>query len=102
MTLSRFRFLFALAALLLAPMAAGAQTAAPVTIFVVRHAERASTEADSPLSEVGKARAERLAAMLASAGVTHAISTQFVRTKDTVAPLAARMGITPVVVGASD
>ncbi|MDZ4674456.1 MAG: phosphoglycerate mutase family protein [Gemmatimonadota bacterium] len=102
MPLSRFRFLLALLAIFGAPLAASAQAAAPVTIFVVRHAERASTEADSPLSEIGKARAERLAAMLASAGVAHAISTQFIRTKDTVAPLASRMGVTPVVVGTSD
>lgn len=102
MTLSRFRFVLAIAALVSAPALAVAQAAAPVTIFVVRHAERASTEADSPLSEAGKARAERLATMLASAGVTHALSTQFIRTKDTVAPLAHRMGITPAVVDASD
>lgn len=101
MKLSRLRFLLVLVALFGAPMAASAQ-AAPVTIFVVRHAERASTESDSPLSDIGKARAERLATMLASAGVTHALSTQFIRTKDTVAPLAARAGITPAVIGASD
>lgn len=102
MSLSRYRFLLAVATLLGAPLAARAQAPAPVTIFVVRHAERASTDADSPLSEAGKARAERLATMLASAGITHAISTQFIRTKDTVAPLASRAGVTPVVVGASD
>lgn len=98
----RLSALAVLAALCFAPIAASAQAAAPVTVFVVRHAERASTESDSPLSELGKARAERLAAMLASAGVTHAISTEFIRTKETVAPLATRLGLTPTVVGARD
>jgi broad specificity phosphatase PhoE len=100
--LSRLQFLLLLLALLGAPMAATAQSAAPVTIFVVRHAERESSEADSPLSAAGRARAERLAVMLASAGITHTFSTEFVRTKDTVAPLAARLGLTSTVVGARD
>jgi len=102
MPLSRLRFLLLLTALFGAPLAAQAPAAAPVTIFVVRHAERASTESDSPLSDLGKARAARLATMLASAGVTHAISTEFIRTKDTVAPIATAAGITPTVVGARD
>jgi len=90
--------------LLLAPAVRNlvAQSPAPVTIFVVRHAERENTEADSPLSAVGKARAERLAAMLADAGITRAFSTEFVRTKDTVAPLAGRLGITAVAVPGRD
>lgn len=96
----RVAVLAAVALATLAPAPVAAQ--APVTIFVVRHAERASTEADSPLSEAGRARAERLAAMLADAGITHAYSTEFVRTKDTVAPTAARAGIAGRVVPGRD
>ncbi len=103
MPLSRRTFLALTSALFLVP--AGqliAQAPAPVTVFVVRHAERASTEGDSPLSETGKARADRLAAMLADAGITHAFSTEFIRTKDTVAPVAGRAGVTPTVVPGRD
>ncbi|HUG27711.1 MAG TPA: phosphoglycerate mutase family protein [Gemmatimonadales bacterium] len=89
---------WALLALLLLPSFAAAQSPEPVTIFVARHAERASAESDPPLSEVGKARAERLAEMLKDAGITHAFSTEFLRTRETVAPLAARLGLTATVV----
>ncbi len=89
---------WALLALLLLPTLATAQSTDPVTVFVVRHAERASAESDPPLSDVGKARAERLAEMLKDAGLTHAFSTEFVRTRETVAPLAARLGLTATVV----
>ena len=93
---------WALLALLLFPTIALAQAGDPVTVFVVRHAERESTESDSPLSPVGAARAERLADMLMDAGITHAFSTEFVRTRATVAPLAARLGVTPTVVPGRD
>jgi broad specificity phosphatase PhoE len=92
--LSRWTFL----ALLLFPTLATAQASDAVTVFVVRHAERESSESDSPLSEVGKGRAERLAEMLKDAGITHAFSTEFVRTRETVAPLAARLALTATVV----
>ncbi len=93
---------WALMALLLLPAFATAQSAEPVTVFVVRHAERESSESDSPLSEVGKGRAERLAEMLKDAGITQAFSTEFARTRETVAPLAARLGLTATVVSGRD
>jgi broad specificity phosphatase PhoE len=103
MPFSRRAFLAFTGALFLVPVGQlSAQVPAPVTVFVVRHAERASTESDSPLSEAGMARANRLAEMLAAAGITHAYSTEFIRTKDTVAPLAGRAGVTPTVVPGRD
>lgn len=59
-------------------------------IFVVRHAEKASSESgrDVALSREGRARAERLAAMLKDAGVTQIYSTDTVRTRSTAEPLA--------------
>ena len=73
-------------------------------VIVVRHAERAdggagtgssmTTGSDPELSEIGKARAQKLAAMLADAGVVAIYTTQYRRTKDTAAPLAARIGVT--------
>ena len=86
MTVTRRRA--ALAALLAAllPAAAPAQQA----IFVVRHAEKESpaSEPSVPLSEAGRARAARLAAMLKDAGVTSIYSTDTVRTRSTAGPLA--------------
>jgi len=104
MTLTRRSFL-ALVAVLVAPWGRDtvqAQAPAPITVFVVRHAERESSEGDSPLSTIGTARAERLAAMLTDAGITHVFSTEFVRTRHTVAPLATRAGLTPTVVPGRD
>ena len=77
--------IFALAAVLRA-----APAAAEKAIFVVRHAEKASDSSDAnvPLSEAGRRRAERLAAMLGSAGITAIYSTDTVRTRATAEPLA--------------
>ena len=63
---------------------------APVTVILVRHAEKATDgdARDPKLSEAGTKRAESLARMLGSAGVTHLFATEFHRTQDTLAPLA--------------
>lgn len=81
-------------------------------VIVVRHAERADGGAtpgtsmaaspDPALSEAGKARAEKLAAMLGDAGVAAIYTTEYRRTKDTAAPLAAKIGVTAEVVLARD
>lgn len=74
-----------------APRSAGP---AVTTIFVVRHAERASTtDSDSPLNDVGRERARALADALGAAGVDAIYTSQFVRTRDTAAPLAERLGM---------
>jgi broad specificity phosphatase PhoE len=66
---------------------------APTTVVIVRHAEKASQEADAPLSDAGHVRASALADALANAGVSAIYSSQYGRNKDTVAPLAARAGV---------
>jgi broad specificity phosphatase PhoE len=63
------------------------------TVVVVRHAEKASAEKDTPLSERGRARANTLASMLAHAGVTRLVATQYKRTQETLAPLGERLGV---------
>src|SRR5258707_9222528 len=65
-------------------------------VFVVRHAEKQSesNEPGVPLSEAGRARAGRLAALLKGAGVTAIYSTDFVRTLETAEPLARALKIT--------
>ncbi len=75
----------------------------PVTVIVVRHAEK-SKSGDNPrdpqLSEAGVKRATSLAKLLAHAGVTDVFSSEFVRTQSTVAPLAKALELKPQVVSA--
>ena len=86
-----------LALLLLAPALLHAQT---TTVIVVRHAERADTTQQSPLSEAGRARAEALAAALADARLDAIYVTQYPRSLLTAEPLARQLGLTPRVVEA--
>ncbi len=60
-----------------------------VTVFLVRHAEKATDDPQDPnLSGAGKQRAQALARMLEHAGVTHLFSSAYRRTRQTLAPLA--------------
>jgi phosphohistidine phosphatase SixA len=70
---------------------AGAFEHEPVTIFFVRHAETAGstrTGGDPGLSQAGRERAEALARLLSHAGVGQLFSSEFARTRATLAPLA--------------
>lgn len=96
----RTGWLLALAGLLWLPASTAAQEA--TTVFVVRHAERASSETDSPLSEVGRTRASALAHALASARIDAIFTSQFKRTQETAAPLAAATGLAAQTVDARD
>jgi broad specificity phosphatase PhoE len=71
-------------------------------VYLVRHAERVDDAKDSLLSAEGHARAARLAEMLRDAGITHIFVSEYRRTAETAAPLAARLGITPQAVPAND
>jgi phosphohistidine phosphatase SixA len=79
------------------------------TVLLVRHSERADTvtgaapsmNADPSLSDAGRQRAESLAVMLRDANVSTIFVTQYKRTKETAAPLAKALGITPVVIDAN-
>lgn len=93
----------ALVLMILIPALASAQK----MVILTRHAERADGAAtmgastDPELSTVGKERAERLAAMLGEANVGAIFTTEYRRTKDTAAPLAARAKLSPEVVPAA-
>jgi broad specificity phosphatase PhoE len=78
------RGLWLAAALLVLPAAANAQQ----SIIIVRHAERQTGQGDDGLSDTGRQRAERLAAMLKDAGVTHVFVSDRRRTLETAQPLA--------------
>lgn len=86
----RFLRLFSL---LLTGLAAFA--ADPVTIIFVRHAEKATTDTDTPLSDKGHARAKALAEALRDVPLTKIYTSEKIRTKQTAAPTAAAKGITP-------
>ena len=73
----------------------------PTTVILVRHAEKAAAPAnDPPLTEAGQARAKALAVIARDAGVTAIVTTQFARTRETGAPAAEALHITPDVVTA--
>jgi phosphohistidine phosphatase SixA len=103
--------LAALVALSLVPFAARGQDAGrpppglfyPRTVIVVRHAEKAAEPADNPvLDERGRARAERLAALLRHSGVTHLFASEYQRTQETLRPLAGAVGASVTTVSARD
>lgn len=61
----------------------------PVTVILVRHAEKAKDDPRDPsLSEAGLARAVALADLVGKAGVTHLFASEYTRTQRTLAPLA--------------
>lgn len=79
--------------------AASVAFALPSAIVIVRHAEKAadSNEASVPLSEEGRARAERLARVLSTTGVSAIYATETDRARQTAEPLAraARLDVRP-------
>jgi len=79
-----------------APAALAEQARAELaTVVFVRHAEKGDDDPRDPsLSARGAARAEALAGLLANAGVTHLFTSEYRRTQATLAPLAARLGLT--------
>ena len=88
--------------LALAALAAGATPAwAQKAVLVVRHAERLDSSTDSPLSTAGDERAQALAKVAGRAGVSAIFVTQFQRTQQTAAPLAAQLKLKPIVMTAN-
>jgi broad specificity phosphatase PhoE len=82
-------------------------TANSTTVIVIRHAEKASNGGDDPpLDPAGAARALLLARMFGDAHPPGSLDAIYVspalRNRQTAAPLAARLGISPVVVPADD
>jgi broad specificity phosphatase PhoE len=64
------------------------------TVYLVRHAEKAAQPPeDPPLLEAGVTRSRELARVLSEAGITAVYASQFLRTKQTAAPVADRLGL---------
>src|SRR5678816_644123 len=67
----------------------------PITVFLIRHAEREQEpRQDPPLSKDGVARSQALARLLSSAGIKAILTSQYTRTKQTAEPLATILGLT--------
>ena len=76
--------------------------AAPI-VFIVRHAEKASTGGKDPdLSVQGQKRADALAHILKDSQITSVFVTEFKRTRETAAPTARGAHVSPTVVPAND
>ena len=61
----------------------------PTLVYLVRHAEKVDSSKDADLSATGMARAEALRAFFEKIEINHVISTEYQRTRKTVAPTAA-------------
>jgi 2,3-bisphosphoglycerate-dependent phosphoglycerate mutase len=82
---------------------AGTAVNASPIIFLVRHAEKATTGGNDPgLSAAGRQRAAALARMLKHSEITAIFTTEFKRTEETAAPIAKATQVTPTIVPAKD
>ena len=72
-------------------------------VFIVRHAEKASSGGKDPdLSVQGQKRADALAHILKDSQITSVFVTEFKRTQETAAPAARAAYVSPTVVPAND
>jgi phosphohistidine phosphatase SixA len=73
------------------------------TVLIVRHAEKGQAPPDNPpLSADGQARSLTLARSLEGANIRAVYATEFLRTQQTVQPLADRLGLPVTVIDAKD
>jgi broad specificity phosphatase PhoE len=92
----------AVALLLLVFVSVSNGWAQPIVV-IVRHAEKATNGGNDPdLSSAGRARADALARILKDSGITAIFTSEFKRTKETAAPTATLIHVTPTMVAAKD
>ena len=72
---------------------AGLAAEGDTLVFLIRHAEKIDESRDPGLSEAGIQRSRELARVLRDAGIQRIHSTDYIRTRDTVAPLADMLGL---------
>jgi phosphohistidine phosphatase SixA len=66
----------------------------PITVYLVRHSERADEpRQDPPLNEKGILRSQELARVLANGNIKAIITSQFLRTKHTAEPLSKKLNV---------
>jgi broad specificity phosphatase PhoE len=73
------------------------QTDPAITVFIVRHAEKADQSSDPSLSPAGRDRARELTRVLKDARIGAVYVTQFKRTQETGQPVAEAIGQKPVI-----
>lgn len=94
---------FVLRAFLALASAIAAPGADPTTVILIRHAEKAvEPAADPPLTSAGRQRAQDLMEMVRAAGIDVILSTDKLRTRQTVAPTAELLGLKPTIVPMDD
>ena len=81
----------AAAAVLVAAIAG--EAAAQQAVIVVRHAEKADSSNDPGLSADGMRRAQALAELFRGAGVTHVVTSEYRRARETGEPLASALKV---------
>jgi 2,3-bisphosphoglycerate-dependent phosphoglycerate mutase len=82
---------------------AGASTAlSQKAVYLARHAEKAESLADPPLSQAGVERSKALARLLKNADIRAIYVSDTRRTQETAQPLATCLGLSPVVVPMGD
>jgi phosphohistidine phosphatase SixA len=74
----------------------------PATVFLLRHAERSGPNLEDPITSAGRERAELVARMFREAGVSRIYTSEFLRTRQTAAPLSKLLGIEAIVVKGGD
>jgi hypothetical protein len=94
--------LLALALLVLAPGCVTTPPVPPPSYFVVRHLHTPGGERDPDLTEEGRRQAALLADGLGEHRPAAIYVSQFRRSRQTAAPLAARLGLTPIVYDPAD
>jgi phosphohistidine phosphatase SixA len=72
------------------------------TVYLVRHAEKTSNQADATLNPAGIKRAECLASTLKDAGIKQIYVTEAKPTQQTAEPLAKQLKITPKIMPSED
>ena len=97
----RLSGLLVIALLALAACVTPAGTAGPVT-YVMRHLDTPAGERDPELLPQGQRAASALAAWFGRVRVRAIYVSDFRRTRQTAAPLAARLGLTPIVYDPAD
>jgi phosphohistidine phosphatase SixA len=92
----KFAGISALAALMTTPLAQAQQRMR--TVYLVRHADKISEDADAPLSDAGRVRAKCLAKTLENAQIQQIFTSDLQRTQQTARPLAEKLQLKPVAI----
>jgi len=88
---------------ILAVLVMASPASCQLTVILSRHAEKAAAPPkDPPLSSAGEKRAALLAGLLTDVPVDAIYTSEYVRTQQTAAPLAAHNHLKPIVVPAAD